>query len=90
MNYLHSDLGYLEAGALVDVTLSGTEANVMLLDSVNVSRYRQDQKFDYHGGHYTHSPIRIAVPRAGHWHVVVDLGGAGGQVEASVDVLAPQ
>jgi Domain of unknown function (DUF1883) len=89
MNYLHSDLGHLEAGALVDVTLSGTEANVMLLDSVNVSRYRQGQEFDYHGGHFTRSPIRIAVPRAGHWHVVVDLGGAAGRVEASVNVLAP-
>lgn len=88
MNYLHSDLGQLEAGALVDVTLRGTEANVMLLDPVNVTRYRQGQGFQYHGGHYTRSPVRIVVPRAGHWHVVVDLGGVAGRVEASVDILA--
>lgn len=88
MNYLHSDLGLLEAGALVDVALRGAEANVMLLDSVNVIRYRDGQGFEYHGGHYTRSPVRIAVPRAGHWHVVIDLGGAAGRVEASVNVLA--
>lgn len=89
MNYLQSDLGHLETGALVDVTLRGTEANVMLLDLVNLGRYQRGQGFDYFGGHYTRSPARIAVPRAGHWHVVVDLGGAGGRVEASVNVVAP-
>lgn len=90
MNYLQSDLGHLEAGAVVDVTLRGTEANVMLLDPVNLGRYRRDQSFDYFGGHYTRSPARIAVPHSGHWHVVVDLGGAAGRVEASVNVLAPR
>lgn len=90
MNYLQSDLGELETGTLVDVTLRGTEANVMLLDPVNLGRYRNGQRFEYFGGHFTRSPARIAVPRAGHWHVVVDLGGAGGRVEASVNVLAPR
>lgn len=88
MNYLKSDLGHLEAGALVDVSLRGTEANVMLVDPVNLGRYERDQGFEYFGGHFTRSPVRIAAPRAGHWHVVVDLGGAAGRVEASVNVLA--
>jgi hypothetical protein len=34
------------------------------------------------------SPITIAAPSAGHWHVVVDLGGYAGHVSASVRVLS--
>lgn len=88
MNFLQSDLGYLDAGAQVDVALRGTEANVMLVDPVNLDRYKSGVRFEYFGGHFTRSPARIAVPRAGHWHVVVDLGGSAGRVEASVNVLA--
>ncbi len=39
--------------------------------------------YRYFGGYATKSPVRFAVPRAGHWHVVVDLGGGAGQVRAS-------
>jgi hypothetical protein len=90
MNYLQSDLGNLDAEALVEVTLRGTEANVMLLDPVALAAYKAGRRFDYFGGHFTRSPARIVVPHAGHWHVVVDLGGAAGRVEASVNVLAPR
>jgi hypothetical protein len=90
MDYLKSDLGYLAAGASVEVTLRGTEANVMLLDSINLGRYQRGEGFEYLGGHFTRSPAPIGVPHASHWHVVVDLGGAAGQVEASVNVLAPR
>jgi hypothetical protein len=62
----------------------------MLVDPVNLGRYERDQGFEYFGGHFTRSPARIAVPRAGHWHVVIDLGGADGWVGASVNVLAPR
>lgn len=60
----------------------------MLVDPVNLGRYKSGRRFEYFGGHFTRSPARITVPRAGHWHVVVDLGGAAGRVEASVNVLA--
>ncbi|HET9868315.1 MAG TPA: DUF1883 domain-containing protein [Nitrospira sp.] len=87
MNYLHSDLGQIPGGSVVEVTLRGNAANVLLLDTINLARYRQDAGYSYHGGHYTHSPARIQVPHSGHWHVVVDLGGRGGQVNASINVL---
>lgn len=89
MNYLKSDLGSLAAGATVQVALRGTEANVMLLDPINLGRYQRGEAFDYFGGHFTRSPARIGVPHAGQWHVVVDLGGGSGRVEASVNVFAP-
>jgi len=87
MNFLHSDLGYLQAGAAAEVALQGNAANVFLLDEINLARYRQDSSFDYYGGYFDQSPAVIGIPRAGQWHVVIDLGGGGGHVEASIRVL---
>ena len=86
MQYLDSDLGYQSAGAIVDVHLKGTEANVMLLDQTNFQHYRAQRDFRYVGGHFKQSPVVLQVPHPGHWHAVVDLGGSGGRVEASVTV----
>lgn len=88
MNYLHSNLGHVDGGAVVEVTLRGHAANVLLLDSIGLSNYRAGRGYSYHGGHFTHSPARIKVPHAGSWHVIVDLGGATGTVDAGVRVLS--
>lgn len=37
MNYTHYDLGQLNSGQIVEVTLSGSAANVRLMDSTNFS-----------------------------------------------------
>ncbi|MCA1708980.1 MAG: DUF1883 domain-containing protein, partial [Actinobacteria bacterium] len=39
--FLHTDLGYRQRGDVVEVALSGGAANVRLLDSSNLQRYRQ-------------------------------------------------
>jgi hypothetical protein len=88
MKYLKYSLGTVDRGSVVEVTLSGTEANVQLVDSSNLSSYHRGDSFSYYGGHYTRSPARITVPRTGTWYVVVDLGGFGGSVNASVKVLS--
>ena len=88
MNYTHYDLGQQPAGAVARVTLDGTEANVMLLDSHNLGQYRRGGRFRYFGGHVRRSPVVLEVPNAGHWHVVVDLGGFGGSVRSSVEVVS--
>lgn len=86
MNFLHNDLGHLHGGEVVEVTLSNA-ANVRLMDSSNFSSYRQGGRHEYFGGHARHSPFRVAVPRPGHWHVAVDLGGYSGTVRAGIRVL---
>jgi hypothetical protein len=86
MNFLHTDIGNQSPGALVTVTLRGTEANVLLLDTVNFQSYKASRGYHYTGGHYKQSPVRLRVPHSGRWHVVVDLGGAAGSVNASVAV----
>ncbi|TXN33418.1 DUF1883 domain-containing protein [Methylobacterium sp. WL30] len=86
MNFLHKDLGLLDGGVVIEVTLDSA-ANVSLLDSGNFSSYRDGRQHRSYGGHVTRSPFRIAVPRSGHWHVAVDLGGYSGSVRAGIRVL---
>ena len=88
MNFQQYDLGYQQRGEVVEVQLSGTEANVQLLDSTNLyQRYKNGGQFTYHGGHYKQSPVRITIPHAGTWYVTIDLGGYAGQVRSSVRVI---
>ncbi len=88
MDFMHSDLGTVDAGSTVVVDLAGTEANVMLVDDTNLARYRRGGQFEYFGGHFTRSPARIGIPSTRRWHVIVDLGGYAGRVSASVRVIA--
>jgi len=83
--HLHHEL---DAGPddLVEVTINRA-ANVQLLDDRNYEDYRAGKTFHYHGGHATHSPVRLQPPRQGHWHIVVDLGGGPGSVRAAVRVI---
>ena len=86
MNYLHYDLDLGPEDA-VEVTLD-QQANVRLLDEANFQLYKRGQRHTYHGGGLAkQSPIHLAPPRAGRWHLVIDLGGYAGTVRASVRTL---
>lgn len=87
MQFTHYDLGNLGGGEVVEVTLSGSAANVRLMDSSNFQSYRAGRRHNFYGGHATRSPVRLQVPRSGHWHVTVDLGGYGGSVKSGIRVL---
>ncbi|AXK80085.1 DUF1883 domain-containing protein [Pseudolabrys taiwanensis] len=82
MNFLHYDLN-LGSGEVVEVTLD-KQANVLLLDDTNFSNYKRGLRHSYFGGLAKRSPVRLAPPRPGHWHLVIDLGGYAGSVSASV------
>ena len=85
MNYLHYEVD-TGAGDQVEVVLDRA-ANVQLLDPANYQNYQSGRGYTYYGGHATISPVRLKVPHAGHWHVVIDLGGGAGHVRASVRVI---
>ena len=89
MQFLHTDLGHVAAGSTVRVNLRGTEANVLLLDGPNFTRYQNGRDYHYYGGHFIQSPALIEVPDSGHWYVAIDLGGFAGRINANVEVLAP-
>jgi hypothetical protein len=87
MKFNYWDLGTRSRGEIVEVTLSGTAANVRLLDSSNFSAYKAGRKHRYQGGHVTRSPCRLQIPRSGRWYVAVDYGGYGGRGKAGLRVL---
>lgn len=87
MQHIHHDLGNVKQGQLVLVTLKGSSANVRLMDAANFNSYKNGRRHRFWGGHARKSPVRLVVPRTGHWHVAVDLGGYGGTIRSGVQVL---
>jgi hypothetical protein len=86
VNYLKFPLQYQSAGAAVEVTLRGVESDVFLVDASNLSNFESGRQFNYHGGHYKGSPVRLNVPTGGVWTAIV-IPGQGGTVDASVRVI---
>ena len=86
MNYLAYEV-VADSGDLIEVLLDHA-ANVQLLDPSNYRNYRRGTAFRYYGGYADRSPYRIQVPYQGHWHLVIDLGGAPGTVRASARVIS--
>lgn len=87
MQFIHSDLGQLRSGDLVEVTLSGSAANVRLLDSSNFTKYRAGKDHRCIGGLAKRSPVRLEIPRSGRWHVAIDMHGLRGTARAAVRVV---
>ena len=84
MSHLHWEVD-LNANNIVIVTLA-SQANVKVMDNDNYNKYMTGQRHTFYGGGAKVSPVRVKPPHSGHWHVVVDLGGYSGRIEASVAV----
>ena len=87
MKFQYYDLGHLNGGEIVEVILSGNAANVRLMDSSNYSNFKNGRRHTYYGGNAKRSPVKIPVPRSGHWYITIDLGGYTGTLRSSVNVL---
>ncbi len=86
MQFIHTDLGQRKRGEVVEIALT-SGANVRLMDSSNFSNYKNGRKHTYFGGLAKQTPVRLAIPSSGHWHVAVDMQGLQGSTRASVRVL---
>lgn len=84
-NFVKYDLGHLPAGAGVTVTLR-EQANVRLLNATEFARYQRGERCRGMGGRAVRSPCKLQTSSADHWYVVLDLGGASGQINSSVSV----
>lgn len=87
MKFSHTDLGRRRRGEVVRVELRGNAANVRLLDDSGFRSYKSGRKHRYIGGLAKRSPVDLAIPRDGHWHVAVDMQGLRGSTRASVEML---
>jgi len=81
------DLGNRNRGEIVEVTLRGSGANVLIVDGPNLSNYKAGRAARYIGGLVTRSPYRAAIPSSGRWHVIVSMEGLRGSTNAAVRVL---
>ncbi len=90
-NIIVHDLGQQPKGATAVVTLKGTAANVRLMDSTNLRAFKAGRQSRFYGGLAKRSPVRITIPRRGHWYVTVDLMGMdrGARVRSSAYVEPP-
>lgn len=50
-------------------------ADVFLVDQNNFRKYQSGQSFDYFGGHYSRTPVRINVNGVGRYYLIVRGGG---------------
>jgi hypothetical protein len=87
MQFTHYDLGNKNRGDVVEITLSGSAANVRLMDSSNFQSYRNGRQHRYYGGLAKQSPVRLSIPNSGHWHVTVDMQGLRGTVRSSIRMM---
>ena len=87
MRFIKHDLGHRTGGEIVEIILKGNAANVRLMDSSNFQNYRSGRRHQYIGGHAKRSPVRLQIPRSGHWYVAVDMGGYKGRVSSSARLL---
>lgn len=87
MQYQVYDLHQCSRGERVQVTLSGSAANVRLMDSSNYNNYKYGRRHSFYGGFMRHSPAVLTIPRTDHWYVTIDLGGLRGTVRSSVRKL---
>ncbi len=85
MNFLHYDF-QLNINDVVEVNLN-TSANVRLMDPTNFTYYKNGRKYKYTGGIANPPQFQISPPAKGHWHLVIDLAGLSGNVNASVKVV---
>ena len=83
--FLHHEID-LGEGDIVEVLLDHW-ANVMLMDDAAFGQYQRGEKFSYRGGKASPPTIQITAPHAGHWHLVIDLGGFAGSVQPYLRVL---
>jgi len=86
MQYQFYDLGNVERGKIIEVTL-GYAANVRIMDSSNYSSFKSGNRHKYIDGYVKRSPYKTTLPHTAHWYVIVDLGGYAGKVSSSVRVL---
>ena len=87
MKFTHYKLGHVASGTVAEVTLTGSAANVRLMDQSNFSSFKAGRSHRYQGGLVKRSPIRLQVPRSGTWHVTVDMQGLRGSVRSSIRVI---
>lgn len=84
MQFIHSR-EYLDSGDAV-VLDCDTQCNFTLMDDSNFNTFRGRGSHRYYGGHFKKFPAQISAPHAGHWNIVIDLGGGSASIRYNLSV----
>jgi len=76
----------LSSNDVVEVVLD-RQANVLLMDSANLSSFKRGDRYTYYGGLAKVSPVHLSAPYSGSWYVVLDFLGYTGSVRAGVRAI---
>jgi len=87
MQFIQHNLGHRKGGEIVEITISGSAANVRLMDGSNLNNYNNGRQHRYSGGLAKQSPVRLQIPHSGTWYVAVDVQGLRGSVRSSARIL---
>ncbi|NUY80475.1 DUF1883 domain-containing protein [Flavobacterium sp. MAH-1] len=87
MQFIHYDLGMKGNRKTVKLELSGSAANVRLMDANNLELYKRGRRYKYIGGLVLKSPIFIDIPHLAHWHLAIDMQGLIGEVRTNFKIL---
>lgn len=86
MNFTHYNLGHKSKSEIIEITLTNA-ANVRLMNSSNLSNYKNGRRHQHYGGYITKSPCRFVIPSSGIWHVTVDVEGLQRSTRSSLRIL---
>jgi hypothetical protein len=89
LSFTVHDLKQQPRGATAVINLTGNAANVRLMDYSQLRAFKAGRNPRVIGGLTKKSPVRLQIPRGGHWYVTVDVIGLRGQVKSSVQVEPP-
>ena len=72
------------------IVKSSHKCFVRLLDDANLGYFKRGQSYHGYGGYHENFPVRLVVPSAGHWTVVVYLPpGRSAQMSTSIVFFRP-
>jgi hypothetical protein len=88
VQFIYKDLGSRQRDDVVEVVLSGTEANVALVDSSTYSSFKAARSWRGVGGLTRTSRVHLTVPSSGHWYGIAFITpGRRGSTRAGFRVL---
>ena len=82
---VHYSFAAAQQGDIVRVEIDAG-ANVLLVDDAGLAAYQRHGPFHYVGGGYPRGTALIGVPRAGSWHLIIDLAGRPGSLHHHVSI----
>jgi hypothetical protein len=68
--YIKYDLGYVNAGEIIEISTKYNDTNAFLVDQTNFDKFNKNRSFNYFGGQMNISPLVYQIPKSSNWYVI--------------------